>query len=497
MIIGIDLGTTYSVAAYLDESGNPHVVNNSEGSTLTPSVVMLEKEDNVIVGAIAKDHAVIEPSKVISVVKNYMGKKTVLKEMDGQQYTPEIISSFIIRKLVQDVSVALGESVDGVVITVPAYFTDAQRKATEDAVTMAGVYLAGMINEPTAAAICYVKKHHIKNQNLLIYDLGGGTFDVTVLHVNDENDIEVVATGGLSNAGGRFFDQYIVDYVRDYMEENYAIDLEDKEYTDELQELYLKAENAKMQLSSKSEVIINLKINQIKEQIKITKELFESMIKKVYIRTESKMKDALKCAELQPEQIDKVLLVGGSSRIPFITNSIKEYVGKEPSREVNPDEAVAMGAALFANIKVQDKEKQHFVDVCSHSIGVVVNNELGQEENEVVISRNSKLPVEKEQRFRTMIENQKKICLTVTEGEYKELTDVTIIGSFDIGLPSDLPENALVLLKICLDIHQLIHIKIALPDAGFEQEYHMKRIANMDEETVKNYTGILRDYQVS
>lgn len=497
MIIGIDLGTTYSAGAYVDDSGMSHIINNSEGGTLTPSVVMFDADNSVIVGEIAKDNAVIEPGNVVSVVKNYMGKKLVLKEFAGKEYTPEMISSFIIRKVVQDASTALGETIDGVVITVPAYFTDAQRKATEDAAAMAGVYLIGMINEPTAAALCYIKKNEIQDKNILIYDLGGGTFDVTILHVEDSDNIEVLATGGLSNAGGRFFDQYIVDYVREYMEEKYEIDLEDDEYIDELQELYIKAENAKMQLSSKNETVIILKIGAIKEQIKITRELFESMISKVYMRTESKIKDTLKCAGMQSHEIDKVLLVGGSSRIPYIVNGIQKFIGQEPSKEVNPDEAVAIGAAIYANIKMDKHTSKKFTDVCSHSIGVVVNDEQGNEENEVVIPRNSKLPVENEQRFRTMIAGQKKICLTVTEGEYKELTDITIIGNFDIALPEGLPENALVLLKICLDTHQLIHIKIVLPDAAFEDEYHMKRVANMDEDMVKNYTGIFRDYQVS
>jgi molecular chaperone DnaK len=281
------------------------------------------------------------------------------------------------------------------------------------------------------------------------------------------------------------------------MKEKHDIDLEEEEYVDELQELYIKAENAKIQLSNKTAVTIVLKIGKIKEQIKITREQFEGMIKKMYGRTENKMKDALKGAGLQPDAIDKVLLVGGSSRIPYIVQRMKAFIGKEPSKEVNPDEAVAIGAALYANMNVKNDKERQFIDVCSHSIGVVVIDDLGQEENQVIIPRNSKLPVENEQRFRTVEKDQKMVCLTVTEGEYKELTDVTVIGEFDINLPAGLPEKSLILLKISLDRHQLIHIRFALPDIDFEQEYHMKRIANMDEDDIRNVTGMLRDYKVN
>lgn len=496
MVLGIDLGTTYSVGAYVDESGMLQIINNSEGSTITPSVVMFDEKSHIVVGDIAKDNAVIRPQDVVSVVKNYMGKQMVLKEYENQKYTPEMISSFIIRKIVKDAEEYSGKQVTGVVITVPAYFTDAQRKATEDAASMAGVSLVGMINEPTAAALCYIKKQNIQNENILIYDLGGGTFDVTILRVESGNKIDVLATGGLSNAGGRFFDQNIVDYIVEYINEKYEIDLEDDEYLDDLQEIYQKAESAKMQLSTRNTTSIVLKIGKIKEQIEITREQFNSMISKVYGRTENKMKEAVRAAGVSFSEIDKILLVGGSSRIPYIIENIQKCIGKEISREVNPDEAVALGAALYAEMNVNESATASFTDVCSHSIGIVVQNNKGQEENEVVIPRNSKLPVSKEQRFRTIVERQSVIHLTITEGEYKELTDITIIGEFDINLPSGLPENALVIITISLDKYQLIHIHIKLPDANFEEEHRMKRIANMDEEMVKNVTGILRDYSV-
>lgn len=491
MTLGIDLGTTYSVGAYVDGNDVPQVILNNEGNTVTPSVVLLDTDEEIVVGDVAKDNIIIRPQDVISVIKNDMGKKKIVRQVGDKKYTPEMISSFIIRKIVQDARDRMGKEVKDVVVTVPAYFKDSQRKATEDAVTMAGVNLKGMINEPTAAALYYVNKYNLENKRILVYDLGGGTFDVTILNVKNSQEIEAMSTDGLSNAGGRFFDQAIVDYVRDFMEDKFDIDLEDDEYLDELQELYIKAEKAKIQLSNKNSTIITLKIGNIREAITVKREQFEQMIKGTYEKTERKMKEAIAKAELTVADIDRVLLIGGSSRIPYIVERITTFIGKEPSKELNPDEAVAIGAALYG------KESMKFTDVCSHSIGVVVINDFGIEENERIIIQNSKLPIEKQEYFRTVIDNQKKIDLTLTEGEFKELSDVTIIGNFEIALPPEVPKNTRIVLKISLDVKQLLHIRVSLPDVGVEQEYHMKRIANMDEETVQEVTGMLREIKVS
>ncbi|MCM1099869.1 MAG: Hsp70 family protein [Clostridium sp.] len=496
MILGIDLGTTFSAGAYIDDKGEPQIAGNNDGGKLTPSVVLFDPDNDneIIVGKAAKDNAILYPENVVVDVKNYMGKNKTMKEYGGKKYTPEMISSFIIRKVVQDSEESLGEKVDGVVITVPAYFSDARRKATEDAATIAGYPLLGMINEPTAAALCYQRRQKIKNENIMIYDLGGGTFDVTILHIDDDEYIEVLSTDGLSNAGGRFFDQCIIDHVRDCIEEKYDVDIEDEEYIDVLQDLFRDSEEAKIELSSRKTTNIIVKAGKIREKIEITRELFEKMISKIYRRTELKMEEALKSANLRKEDIDKVLLVGGSGRIPYIAENVGKFIGKEPSKDINPNEAVALGAAIYSELC--GKENSGFVDVCSHSIGVVVVKG-NTEENNIVIPKNSKVPIEIEQRFRTIADNQKQIELTVTEGEYLEVTDVTIIGTFQIFLPENTPIRSLVLIKIALDEHQLLHIHIALPDMGFEEEYHMKRVANMDETAIKEVTGILRDYTVS
>lgn len=498
MVLGIDLGTTYSVAAFIDEENKPQVIQNNEGNHITPSVVLFDSDNKIVVGDVAKDNAAIRPEDVVAGVKNHMGEKKIIKKVGNVEYTPEAISSLIIKKLVQDSERATGQKIGEVVITVPAYFSDAQRQATMDAAAMAGVKAVETINEPTAAALCFAKQNNIENQHILVYDLGGGTFDVTILNVKTGDNMEVVSTAGLSVAGGRFFDMSIVDYVCDYLEDKYDIDLRDEDYIDDFQEVMLKAEKAKYQLSNMEKASIVIKIGKIKDNIEITRDAFNDMIAPTYEKTERKMKEALRNAHLEPGDIDKVLLVGGSSRIPYIVEKVHDFIGKEPSREINPVEAVAVGAAFYAKALQETGGTTHFTDVCSHSIGVVVfNGETGEEENERLILRNSKLPAEAKQRFRTMGANQQKIELRLTEGEYKELTDVTILGTLEITLPDNLKKNELIELTIGLDTRQLIKIHMELPETGFVQECQMKRNKNLDEEVVQNITGILRDIAVS
>lgn len=497
MVLGIDLGTTYSVAAYMDEENKPQIVENNEGNRMTPSVVLFDTDNSIVVGDVAKESAAIRPEDVVAEIKNKMGEKVVVKKTGGKDYTPEMISSFILRKIVKDAEQFLGEKVEEVVITVPAYFSDAQRKATEDAAALAGVKTLGIINEPTAAALCFVNQNNIENQKVLVYDLGGGTFDVTILNVKENNQVEVMSTAGLSKAGGRFFDLEIVDYICEYMEDKYDIDLNDDEYLDEFQEVLLKAEKAKIQLSKVGKASIPLKIGKVKENIEITRQKFEEIIQDTYEKTERKMKEALRIANMKPNEIGKVLLVGGSSRIPYIVNRIENFIGKEPSREINPAEAVAMGAVLYADSLKNNGKNTHFTDVCSHSIGVVViNKESGEEENQPLIRRNSQIPTEFKQRFRTVVKGQKKIELQLTEGEYKELTDIAIIGTQLIYLPEDVKKNELIELTISLDNSQLIHVHMEMPDHNFVEECHLKRDVNMDEEDIENITGILLDMDV-
>lgn len=490
MILGIDLGTTYSVGAYLGKDGDVHVIDNAEGSELTPSVVFVEDKAHTIVGETARDNALLEPAKVISVIKNEMGKRTVVLEQDGIEYTPEIISSFILKKIARDAETSTGEKVEAMVITVPAYFKDSQRKATEDAATISGYPLLGMINEPTAAALCYIRQNNVKNEKLLVYDLGGGTFDVTILNVKDEENIEVISTDGLSHAGGSFFDKDIVELVRNKVREEKGIDLFDEAYTHDLQDLFIRAEKVKKELSLRGSANIIFRAGATPMNITVTREDLNDIVKDTCDKTKRKITQALDNAHLSKADIDRVILIGGSSRIPYIRDEISAFMGKEIQRDVNPDEAVAVGAAIYADIL--SKGKTNFTDVNSHSIGLVVINSDRKEENERIILRNTHLPTEKTRRFKTVSENQKSIVLSVTEGEYRELTDVTVIGDFEIDLPVQVPKGTAVEITISLDVYQLIHINVSLPDFGVSEEYHMKRVANMDDEElarVKNEFG--------
>ncbi|MGN0449057.1 MAG: Hsp70 family protein [Ruminococcus sp.] len=452
MKIGIDLGTTYSAAAYLRE-GKPEIILNSDGENTTPSVVLFESEGSVTVGNNAKERMLIEPENIVSTVKDYMGTdKKFVKQ--GKTYTPEEVSAMILKKIVNDSSEALGEKIEDIVVTIPAYFTDAQRKSTEDACKLAEVNLIGMINEPTAAAICYIsKKECNEKQNIMVYDLGGGTFDVSIVSFGKEGS-NVVATGGIRKLGGHFFDQLIVNDVTEYILEKHDIDLYDDEYLDVLQELSTKAEKCKIQLSSSQKSDIILRIGNIKERITVTRERFEKLIDKFYRRTESSIKMVMDDADMTWNDIDKIIMVGGSSRIPYIRENIKKLSGIEPSADVNPDEAVCLGAAIFAD----NSSTYKITDVCSHSLGVVILDENANKVNSVIIGRNSPLPVCKDKGFVVPTNNIGTIVLELTEGEGSDIEYVNIFSTVEIDLPPNVKAGTAVVLEFKLDENQILSV---------------------------------------
>ncbi len=504
MVLGIDLGTTYSVGAYVDEEGHPQVITNMEGEQTTPSVVYFENESSVVVGQTAKDNSFIYPQDVVSAVKNSMGQKKTYKSTHGQEYTPEVVSSFILKKVVKDAQkrLDLTEPIKDVVVTIPAYFTDAQRTATEDAARIAGLNLVGMINEPTAAALYYAITSKLNHANILIYDLGGGTFDVTIVRIDDD-DVVVKSTKGLSKVGGRFFDEDIVDYVRDYIEDKYDIDLEDEEYADTYQELFERAEKAKCQLSNKESAAIAVRTGTIRESVEITREQFEKFVSKLYNRTQYVVKEAIKDAGMSMSDLDKVILVGGSSKIPYIEKKLTELIGKQPSHEVHPDLVVAQGAAFYGKqlqAKTDEKSEgsKYIYDVCSHSIGVVtIDPNTYKEINTIRIKRNTQLPVTVDVNVKTAVDNQKVAKLTVTEGEFKEVSDVTILSSTDIELPPGLPIHTRITIKLQLDKSQIIHMLVTIPATGYQQEFTFTRNTNLTSDEVKVLTGIIADYDVN
>ena len=490
MNVGIDLGTTFSAVARIRQ-GQPEIITNREGDRLTPSVVLIQEDGSVIVGSAAKARAVIQSGGVVSAVKNYMGTRQEFLLTDGRRYLPEVISSFILRRLIQDAERFAGERVEGAVITIPAYFTDAQRKATVDAAQLANVPLQAVINEPTAAAVYYASRFDkTQPMNLMIYDLGGGTFDVTIVRAGGL-EVQVLSTGGLSNTGGKDLDMELVEYVCRTFLEKHNIDLEDDEYRDEYQELVLKAEVCKEQLSSKESASIPLRVGKAKENIVITRAFLESKVRKLYLRTEGVVKRAMRDAGLKFSQLDKVILVGGSSKIPMIQDELHRLTGIAPSADVNPDEAVALGAAIYAA-----ESRCAVSDVCSHGIGVAAFSQ-GKLVNHILIPRSSRIPYHVQESLYTVVKNQAAITVTLTEGESDDLAEVVTLSEQVISLPDGLPKGTEVAVMLSLDANQILHLQLSVAAANVSHEYTIERKQNLDEETLRRWQGLALTANIS
>lgn len=487
MIIGIDLGTTFSAVAYLDSDGTPRLIDNNRGDRLTSSVVLEDEDGTVIVGEDAKENMVLMGDSVISAVKDYMGTDRKFVLGSGKSYQPEQVSALILKKLVKDAENFLGQEIHQAVVTVPAYFNDAQRQATRDAGRIAGIDVVALPNEPTAAALYYAWSGKIQKGRILVYDLGGGTFDASVVDV-DGRRAEVIATGGIRKLGGHFFDQLILDYVADYLLENHDLDIYEDEYIDELQELTLKAENCKIQLSSRSVAVIVVKIGKVRERIEITSDQFEKMIAGFYSRTESTVRMVLSDAGMSWKDIDKLLLVGGSSKIPYIERKLQEFSGLTPSHDMNPDEAVALGAALYtADVfeKIQD--------VCSHSLGIVSQSSAASGKyNSIIIPRNTAIPARRSKDYYTGTDNMKRIFLEVTEGEDEDLEYVSILAGIEIILPPGIPRNTKVTVEMFLNENQLLHVYARIhTEPEIYKEIAIERKSNLNEDEIKEQTTLL------
>ena len=353
--IGIDLGTTFSCMAYINESGQPEMIPNSEGENTTPSAVLFDG-DSTIVGREAKSQSLFEPQNFEQFVKRHMGERDYLfTTKDGDKYSPEAISAIILAKMKSDAESYLGDTVDGAVITVPAYFNEAQRKSTMDAGKIAGLEVIAIINEPTAAALAFgISKGSDKPQTIMVYDLGGGTFDVTVMRFDSEN-ITVLGTAGDRKLGGYDFDNKIIEAVIEVASED-GLDI-NKDMTAR-QDLQLKAEAAKKSLSAKDKTNITLNISGRPFKYTITREDFVDMVEPLLFKTIGSMENACDEAGLEYSDLDKILLVGGSTRMPVVRDCIKEETGIAPSSEVHPDEAVAIGAAYHALDVLKDMQKK-------------------------------------------------------------------------------------------------------------------------------------------
>ncbi|MDQ2798737.1 MAG: molecular chaperone DnaK, partial [Armatimonadota bacterium] len=431
--VGIDLGTTNSVVAVL-EGGEPTVIANAEGSRTTPSVVGFTKTGERLVGTAAKRQAVVNPDRTVISIKRKMGTSD-RTTIDGNNHSPEQISAMILQKLKTDAEAYLGDKVDKAVITVPAYFNDAHRNATNDAGRIAGLEVLRIINEPTAAALAYGLDKK-KNETILVYDLGGGTFDVSVLDVGD-GVFEVRSTAGDTHLGGDDFDQRIVDYVADEFKKDQGIDLrKDKQAMQRLREA---AEKAKIELSNVVQTTINLPFITADAEgpkhldVSLTRAKFDELTRDLVQRTEEPFKRALSDAGIKAEEVDEIILVGGSTRIPAVQDLVKRLGGgKEPNRSVNPDEVVAIGAAIQAGVLGGEVKDVVLLDVTPLSLGIQTLGDMFTK----LIDRNTTIPTRKSEVFSTAADGQTAVDVVVYQGERQVASQNKLLGRFQLtGLP--------------------------------------------------------------
>lgn len=465
-VIGIDLGTTNSVVAVM-EGGEPTVITNQEGARLTPSVVGFSKSGERLVGQLAKRQAVSNPDKTISSIKRHMGEAGYRVEIDGKKYSPEEISAMILQKLKADAENYLGETVSQAVITVPAYFSDSQRQATKDAGKIAGLDVLRIVNEPTAAAFAYGMDKG-EDQVVMVYDLGGGTFDVSILDMGD-GVFEVKATNGDTHLGGDDFDNKIMEWMTSEFKKAEGIDLTADRMA--MQRIREAAEKAKIELSGVLTTNINLPFITAGAEgpkhldMDLTRAKFEEMTAGLVERTMGPVRQAMSDAGLSANDIDKVILVGGSSRIPAVQAALKKFIGKEPDRGINPDECVAVGAAIQAGILAGEVKDVLLLDVTPLSLGIETLGGVFTK----IIDRNTTIPTSKKQVFSTAADNQPSVDIHVLQGEREMAADNKTLGRFELGgipaAPRGVPK-----IEVAFDIDANGIVNVSAKDLGTGKE---------------------------
>ena len=481
-IIGIDLGTTNSCVAVM-EGGEPVVIANSEGSRTTPSVVSFQANGERLVGQVAKRQAITNPDHTIISIKREMGTDHKTK-IDDKTYSPQEISAMILQKIKADAEAYLGEKVTQAVITVPAYFNDAERQATKDAGRIAGLEVLRIINEPTAAALAYGLDKTEHNEKIFVYDLGGGTFDVSILELGD-GVFEVLATNGDTHLGGDDFDEKVMNYIADTFKAENGIDLRNDKMA--LQRLKEAAEKAKIELSSSMQTNINLPFITADAtgpkhiDMNLTRAKFNELTHDLVQRSIEPMKKALSDAGLSMSQIDKVILVGGSTRIPAVQEAVKNFTGKEPSKGVNPDECVAIGAAIQAGVLTGEVKDVLLLDVTPLTLGIETLGGVATP----LIERNTTIPTKKSQVFSTAADGQTSVEIHVVQGERQMATDNKTLGRFTLSgiapAPRGIPQ-----IEVTFDIDANGIVKVSAMDKGTGKEANITITAstNLSDEEV-------------
>ncbi len=481
-VIGIDLGTTNSCVAVM-EGGEPVVIPNPEGNRTTPSVVAFAKNGERLIGQVAKRQAVTNTDRTVMSIKREMGTDHKVR-IDDKTYSPQEISAMILQKLKADAEAYLGETVTQAVITVPAYFSDAQRQATKDAGKIAGLDVMRIINEPTAAALAYgLDKEH--DQKILVFDLGGGTFDVSLLEIGD-GVFEVLATNGNNRLGGDDFDQKVVDYLIDTFKKDQGIDLRNDKMA--MQRLRESAEKAKIELSGVASTQINLPYVTADASgpkhldIQLTRAKFDELTADLVEKTMGPTRSAMSDAGLTPEKIDKILLVGGSTRIPAVQDAVKKFFGKEPFKGINPDECVAVGAAIQAAVLTGEVKGLLLLDVTPLSLGIETMGGVFTR----IIERNTTIPTKKSQIFSTAADGQTQVDVHVLQGEREMAQYNKTLGNFILdGIPSAPRGVPQIEVTFDIDANGIAHVSAKDLGTGREQKITITATTNLSEDEIK------------